>query len=251
MKPDVMVLGATGFLGAHVARALDRRGYPVHGTRRESSPTEHVADVDVEWHRADLDVEGAIDGPLEACQAVIDCAGYVPRKALEIDAAKRRGVGRLRRVFEACERADIGRIVFVSSPTTLGSEPGDGGGLLDESDFYVPGSVEDAYFEAKFSMEAEIYRYIDAGTPAVIAIPGAVFGPGDVKPATGEFLVRLAAGQIPALVEGTFNAVDVRDVAEVLVAALQKGRPGRRYVIGGENVEIRRFARMAAELCDV
>ena len=246
MKPEVMVLGATGFLGAHVARAFDRRGFGVHATRRESSRTDHLEDVDATWHRVDLDRGGELVEALMPCDAVVDCAGYYPTDGVDIDRARRRGVGRLRRVLDACRESNIARVVFVSSPATLGIEPGEGEAMT-ESDFYTPGTVDDAYFESKFSMEAEIYRYVDAGLPVVIAIPTAVFGPADIKPTTGEFIVRLANGKLPFLVDGTFDAVDVRDVADGLVAALQQGRPGRRYILGGTEIDINTFAAKVAE----
>lgn len=252
MKPKVMVLGATGFVGGHVARALDRRGYPVHATCRAESATWHVDDVDIEWHEVDLDGgREALEEALQPCRAVFDCAGFAPQDGVAIDEARRRGGRRLRHVLDASRRARIGRVVYVSSPATLGTDPAAEDGELREDDFYVPGTVDNAYYEAKFSMEAEIYRYLDAGPPTVIAIPGAIFGPGDVGPSTGRLLVELARERIPALVDGTFNAVDVRDVAETLVGALKQGRPGRRYILGGENISVAAFARRAAHFCDV
>jgi len=252
MKPEVMVLGATGFVGGHVARALDRRGYPVHATRRAESSTWHVEDVDIAWHDVDLDRErDALEEALGPCRAVFDCAGFTPNDGVAIDEARRRGVRRLRNVLDASRRSRIGRVVYVSSPATLGTAPSAEDGELREDDFYVRGTVDNAYYEAKFSMEADIYRYLDAGPPTVVAIPGAIFGPGDVGPSTGRLLVELARGRIPALVEGTFNAVDVRDVAETLVAALRQGRPGRRYILGGENLSVAEFAARAAHFCDV
>lgn len=251
MKPTVMVLGATGFVGGHVARALDVRGYPVHATRRPTSETRHVDDLGIEWHDIDLDDDReALEEVLQPCQAVIDCAGFYPRDGLAVDAARRRGVERLRNILDAGRRARIGRIVFVSSPATLGTEPSAEDGELREDDFYTPGTVDNAYYEAKFSMEAEVYRYVESGPPTVIAIPGAIFGSADVKPTTGRFLLALARGRIPALVDGTFNAVDVRDVADSLVAALEQGRPGRRYILGGENVSVEEFARRAGRYCE-
>lgn len=247
-KPDVMVLGATGFIGSHVARAFERRGYPVHGTRRATSDTSLVDDLDLTWHQVDLDDGDGLDEALEACQALVDCAAVSPSNAVEIDAAKRRGVGRLRNVLDACERQRIGRVVYVSSPTTLGSDPSSDDGLLTEDDFYVPGTVEDAYFETKFSIEAETYRYLLGGLHVVNAIPTAVFGPGDANPGVSGLLIRLVEGGLPALLDGTFNAVDVRDVADTIVAALEHAHAGRRYIIGGENVGIPEFARMAAEI---
>ncbi|MFU8807400.1 MAG: NAD-dependent dehydratase, partial [Bradymonadaceae bacterium] len=109
---------------------------------------------------------------------------------------------------------------------------------LDETSFYVPAEVDNAYFESKYAMEAEIYRYLIRGLPVTIAIPGLVFGPGDIKPNTGAFVLRILKGRMPALVGDVLNVVDVRDVGASVAAALERGRPGRRYILGGTNVEV-------------
>jgi len=170
MKPTAMVLGATGCIGGHVARAFDRAGYPVRGTRRASSSTWHLDDVDVEWIRADLDSDiDALEEAFGGCDVLVDCAGYAPGDGTAIDAAKRHGVGRLRRVMFAARRARIQRAIYVSSPATLGVAPSADDGKLREDDYYVPGTVDNAYHEVKFSMEAEVYRFLEGGPPTVIA----------------------------------------------------------------------------------
>lgn len=241
MKPKVLVLGATGFLGAHVVRELERRNFSVRAAYRAQSPRWHLEDCDPDWRRVDLDEPRGLEEAVDGSRAVVDCSGFYPTDGVDVDEARRRGVGRLRRVLDACDEANVGRVVYVSSPATLGLSPGDGRDALAEADRYTPGEVDDAYFEVKYSMEAEIYRYVDRGTPVVVAIPGAVFGPGDVKPTSGEFLVRIANGDVPAIVGETLNVVDVRDVAETLVAAMRSGRPGRRYIMGGHNVAAESF----------
>ena len=253
-KPTVLVLGATGFLGGHVARAFDQRGYPVRGTKRASSPTWHVEDVDIEWAEVDLDADDAadrLDDAMADAQFVVDCAAHYAADVHDIDRAKRIGVGRLRRVMDACKRQNIARYVYVSSPATLGYTDGEPDETLDEADFYTPGSLNDAYYESKWSMEAEIYRYLLEGLSSIILIPGAVFGPGDIKPATGEFIVRLANGQVPALIGNRFNAVDARDVANTAVNAINRARPGRRYVLGGHNLDVGDFASSVADAAGV
>ena len=247
MKPSVLVLGAADFLGRHVARRFDTMGYDVHGTPRP----EGGEGVDIAWHDSDLEVDGTLQEAMEACEVVVDCAGFEPTDAFDLDGALRRGVGRLRRVLDACRRHRIGRVVYLSSPATLGVDSADGAEELTESDFYVPGSVDDAFFDVKFSMEAELYRYLNDGLPVVVAIPGALVGPGGAETATGQLIRQLAAGRLPAVIDGTFNAVDVRDLAESVVSVLERGRPGRRYILGGENVGIAEFVRRAAAACGV
>lgn len=246
-KPKILVVGATGLIGAHAARALRGAGFPVRGVRRDDSPTWHLGDVDVEWAQADLDDAESLVAALDGCMGVVHAAGFSPRDGVDVDAARRRGVGQMRNLLDACLARRIPRVVYVSSPATLGAG-GEPTGALDEDDMYVPGTVGNAYFEAKWAMEAEIYRYLRRGVPVIVTIPGAVFGPGDVKPTTGELLVRLARGRLPAIIGDRLDVVDVRDVADSLVAALERGRPGRRYVLGGTDTSVDDFV---AQVCAI
>lgn len=240
----ILVVGATGFIGAHIARELDRRGYRVRATLRESSRTFHLEDVDIEWVAADLDDAETLDDAVAGCAGVVHAAGYYPSDAIAVDAARRRGVSQLRNLFDACLAHRVARAVYVSSPASLGIGA-DVDDVLDETDFYVPGRVDSAYYEVKHAMEAEVYRYLRHGLGTVIAIPSAVFGPGDLKPTTGQFLLYLAKGRLPAFVGRWLNAVDVRDVADSVVAALERGRPGRRYILGGHNLAVEDFIERA------
>jgi dihydroflavonol-4-reductase len=249
-KPKILVLGATGFVGAHIARELASRGYPVRATCRPSSETWHVADVDVEWVQADLDNPETLGAAVDGCLGVIHAAGFYPRDGLDVDAARRRSVAQLRHLLDACLERRIPRVVYVSSPATLGVG-GSSDDVLDETDLYVPGTVQNAYYESKWAMEAETYRYIRQGLGVVITIPSAVFGPGDIKPSTGEFIVRLARAKVPALIGDWLNAVDVRDAADSIVSALERGRPGRRYILGGHNLSVDEFTTLVSDLAGV
>lgn len=248
-KPKILVLGATGFIGAHIARSLNKRGYPVRATKRASSKTWHV-DADVEWVQADLDDQASIESALDGCMGVINAAGFYPRDGLDVDRARKKGVGQLRHLMDACLKLRIPRVVYVSSPATLGIGQSTED-VLDETNFYVPGTVKNAYYESKWAMEAELYRYIRLGFPAIITIPSAVFGPGDIKPSTGEFVVQVANGKLPAVIGEVLNAVDVRDAADGIVSALERGRPGRRYILGGDNLAVDDFVELISELADV
>jgi dihydroflavonol-4-reductase len=273
MKPPTLVVGATGFLGARVVRALDVRDYPILGLRRPERPTWHVGDVDIDWRDVEDFDDPAFEEALEDCMAVIDCGGRWLENGSDLDARRRREVGRLRQILDASLACGVRGVVYVSTFATLGfsretsqrlkqREPdlaaseGEEGEERDpeerrESDFYTPGTTDSAYAEATASAEAEIYRYILEGLPVTVAIPGAIFGPGDIGPDAGELLVRIAREQLPASPDGTINAVDVRDVADGVVGALEQGRPGRRYILGGDNVEFEQFVEQCADVAGV
>lgn len=249
-KPTILVAGATGFLGSHVARALRGRGFPVRAIRRPDSPTWHLDDLDVEWTVADLDQPATLSAAVEGCLGVVHAAGFYPSDGLAVSSARRRGVSQLRHLFDAVRVEEIPRMVYISSPATLGlGQSGDD--VLDETEFYVPGTVGNAYYEAKQSMEAEVYRYVRDGMQASIVLPGAVFGPGDVKPSTGRYLLEVARGRIAAVLDARMNAVDVRDVANTVVNALERGRGGRRYILGGQNLSVMEFTTLAARISGV
>lgn len=270
-KPTILVTGATGFVGQHVVRGLQTRGYKVRAMRRPEHAIGLGEPAGVEWVDATFEEPATIRAALDGCPGVIHCAGFDPRDGLDLLGARGRGVGQTRHLFDACLAQNTARVVYLSSPVTLGigdisrlTREDKTGALrpdpqrqtqetrgLNETDFYVPGTLQNAYFEAKWAMEAEVYRYMLRGLAAVIAIPGLVFGPGDRNSTTGEILLKIARGRMPALVGESLNMVDVRDVADSAVSALERGRPGRRYILGGTNLRVNAFGDAIGELAGV
>lgn len=100
-------------------------------------------------------------------------------------------------------------------------------------------------------MEVEIFHAVATGLPAIVVNPTVVLGPGDVKPTTGALLVTVAKGWMPVWVPATVNIVDVRDAAAAQVAAIERGRVGERYILGGHNVSVRQALTLAATLASV
>ena len=149
----------------------------------------------------------------------------------------RRGVTGMRNVLRAAADASAERLVFTSALTTVGPSQ-DPDRLADESDLYVPGSVRSPYYEVKWAMEMEAARAASRGLPVITVMPTSVFGPGDVKPATGSVLVLAASGRMPVYIGGTINVVDVRDVTRGHIAAAKRGVPGERYILGGHNMAV-------------
>ncbi len=241
-KPEVAVLGGDGFLGSHVGRHLLASGFAARGSFQGDEPGWQVSDLDWSWHRVKIGRGGELRRFVEGATAVIHCGGYEPRRALEVDRAKRSGVEQTRAVADACRGAGVRRVVYVSSiSTALGGREE----VIDETSRYVPGTVKNGYFEAKAAMENEWYRYVACGMDVVIAMPTTIFGPGDFNSGATRLLTRIAGrGLCLAPRGGRLNVVDVRDVAAGLVAALRRGRSGRRYILGGENIELSRFTQM-------
>lgn len=236
----VAITGCGGLVGAQTLRRA-AADYDVRAGLCKGAPTWHIDDLDAPTGRIDFRRPVTVRRFVRGAGAVLHCAGCEPCRALRVRRAKRTGVEQMRVLLDACATEGVQKVVYVSSHTTLGS------GLsidqpADETGHYVPGAVENAYFEAKGAMEAEVYRYLVAGLDVVIAIPTVVVGPGEPNPLTGAFLGAVAGGRAPVIPEGAMlNVVDARDVAAGVVAALRRGRHGRRYILGGSNVELSEF----------
>lgn len=245
-KTRCCVLGATGFIGGRIAREAVERGWHVRGLRRRSGAQGAIGDLDVAWADGDLKDVGSLVETMAGCDVVFHAAAYYPEGTSNAWEAVEKGVAGMRNVLAAAAEADVGRLVYTSSLTTVGP-PRDSRDLADEEDLYTPGSVPLPYFEVKWAMEMEAMRAAARGLPVVVVIPAAVLGPGDVKPTTGELLLWVAKGALPGYVEGEINVVDGRDVAAGEIAAAEKGEVGRRYILGGHNMTFRRVLSMAAE----
>jgi dihydroflavonol-4-reductase len=126
-------------------------------------------------------------------------------------------------------------LVYTSSLTTIGP-PSAAGRLANESDVYQMGSVPALYFDVKMAMECIA---LESGLPVVALCPTSVYGPGDVKPTTGRLLTNVARGWMPFYPDSQINVVDVRDVAEAHLSAVERSQRGERYIVGGENMSMR------------
>jgi dihydroflavonol-4-reductase len=202
--------------------------------------------LDVEHSMGDLDNPASLLTAMRACDVVFHAAAYYPLHSLDMPGSLRRAVQGMRHVLDAAARANVARLVYTSTLTTIGP-PSESGRLADERDFYLPGSTRSAYFESKWVMESEAWRAIAEGLPAVIVNPTAVFGPWDVKPTTGEILLNVAKGRLPIWLDLEANVVDARDVGQGHVLAAERGQVGQRYILGGENLSLRSALTIAAQ----
>jgi len=234
----VLVTGISGFVGAAVARALSRQGYAVRGLVRARSPRTNLRAFAGEIVEGDMRDAGAVARALMGCDALIHVAADYrlwARDPKEILRTNRDGT---RIVMEAALEAGIGRIVYTSSVATIAPDPA---GPADEERPLAETEAIGAYKKSKVAAERLVEdMVVKRGLPAVIVNPSTPIGPGDVRPTpTGRILVEAASGRMPAFVETGLNLVHVDDVAEGHVAALHRGKPGRRYILGGEDVMLR------------
>lgn len=244
-----LVLGATGFIGGHIAHAAVEQGWEVRGLRRRSGALGHLERTQVRWFEGDLDWPQTVAEAFQDVEVVFHAAGHYPDDGRDVHEHVAYAVAQTRAVLNACREAGVARLIYTSSLTTIGQPPQAEQRLADERDHYVPGTLpRSAYYECKYAMESEVLRAAAAGLPALVLNPTAVFGPGDHHLTTGSALLAVARGWGRAWVEAETNVVDVREVGKAHVHAAETGRIGERTILGGHNTSVRELVTLAAEL---
>ncbi|OYY91736.1 MAG: NAD-dependent dehydratase [Sphingomonas sp. 28-66-16] len=233
----VLVTGATGFVGAAVARALAARGARLRVLVRRESDRSNLAGLDADPREGDIRDAESVRAALEGVRYLFHVAADYRLWAPDPEDIVRNNLRGTRAVMEAARAAGVERLVYTSSVATL--KPLDGG-AADETRPATPEQAVGAYKRSKVVAERLVEAMAANGLPVVIVNPSTPIGPRDVKPTpTGRILVEAANGRMPAFVESGLNLVHVDDVAAGHLLALEKGAIGERYVLGGQDVTLR------------
>jgi dihydroflavonol-4-reductase len=233
----VCVTGATGFIGAHVAKLAAESSDSLRVTYRDEGRLGRLAGVEAEPVRADMLDRGALRRAFRGCELVFHAAGYVgsrPRSRVwELNALAPR------LAVEAAAAEHVRRVVVTSSVAGIGPAPPGRPGT--EDDVYRGGGLGLSYADAKHEGESEaLGAGARLGVEVVVVNPSYVFGAPLDRSQPGETSNRMIGnylrGRLPAIVDGETNAVHVRDVARGHLRAAERGRPGERYVLGGRDV---------------
>ncbi len=226
-----LVTGATGLVGNNVVRLLVERGIPVRVLVRPGGPRNDraLAGLPVERVEATLDDEDSLVRATDGAAVVVHAAAVVHIGWHRLEEMRAVNVEGTRRVARATRSAGA-RLVHVSSIDALGL-PADGAPMDEET---PPGGLpECSYVITKREAEGVVLREVDQGLDAVIVNPVYMLGPWDWKPSSGRMLLEVGAGKGLLAPPGANDFVDVRDVAAGILAAAERGRPGRRYILGG------------------
>lgn len=235
-KPITFMTGATGFVGAAVARLLIQQGHRLKILTRPKNDRRNIQNLDVELVEGDLGKPETYAAALEGCQALFHVAAdyriWVPDPAamnsINIDGTEA--------LMKAALAAKIERIVYTSSVAVLGVHKD--GTSTDENTPITFADMIGVYKQSKYLAEEKVRNLIaHEKLPAVIVNPSTPIGPRDIKPTpTGRIIVDAVAGRIPAYVDTGLNIVHVEDVAMGHWLAFEKGKIGERYILGGENL---------------
>ena len=232
-----LVTGASGFVGGAVARALLKRGDHVRVLLRPGAAANLPPDADVEVAHGDLRDAQAVGAAVRGCDAVFHVGALYSFAAPESEILGV-NVGGTRNVIEAV-KADGARLVYTSSIATVGGMHN--GTLPDESSTPI-GPPPGPYKKSKWQAEQLVREEAARGVDVVIVNPTFPVGIGDVKPTpTGAVIRDFLDGRLPAYVDTGMNVVDVDDVAQGEILALERGQRGERYILGHANLTMREF----------
>ncbi len=226
MKP-VLVTGASGFVGWHVARRLIERGHRVRALVRNGS---RIPELDVEPVTGDLRDASSLDRAVAGCSVVYHVAADYrlwSKNSADLYASNVDGT---RNMLTAAQSAGVERVVYTS---TVGCVSGDEATPITLSD------MTGAYKRSKFMAEQAALEFALKGFPVVIVNPTAPMGDHDFKPTpTGQMVADFLRDAMPAYIDTGLNVVNVRDVAEGHLLACERGRAGERYILGSENMTL-------------
>ncbi len=245
----VFVTGGNGFIGSAVVHRLVQTGHEVRCLVRRKSRCERIAGLAVERVPGDVRDPVSLRSGMAGCQAAIHLAGLSSWNEIDSPALHQVVEGGTRHMLQAAMEAGAQRVIFVSSVTAVnGSDTPE---IFDESSEFTLNDPELTYALAKRSAEAECRIWVARGLPVVILNPAEVYGPSDTALVTACNLIGFARSNPILVCSGGTSIVHVDDVASGIVSALSKGRPGERYILGGENLTIRQLARLFLELANV
>ena len=231
------VTGGSGFIGSAIVRALVDEGAEVRALVRASSSRENLEGLPIELVEGDLGDEQALRRGLAGCDEAYHCAALYAFRSRGGEEFVRSNVEGSRNVVRAAAEAGVSRIVYTSSVATVKPIPGR---AADESSQARAEDAPGHYKRSKILAEQEVLRLArEEGAPVVVVNPSAPVGPRDVKPTpTGRMIVDFLTGKMPAYVDTGLNVVDVDDCARGHLLAARQGRPGERYILGGEDMSL-------------
>ena len=233
----VLVTGATGFIGGNLARELWRRGDDVRALVRPGSNRLTIEDTGIVPVEGDILDRRSVDQAVQGCEAVFHVAAAYTFWSRDPAGVSRTNVEGTLNVLGAARQAGVSRTVYTSTVSTVGLPKE---GLGDEDTPLDPKTLHGHYKRSKLQAEREALAMAAEGMPVVVVNPTAPVGPWDVKPTpTGKMVLDFLRRRVPAYLKTGMNLVDVADVVEGHILALEKGNSGERYILGNRNVSLK------------
>jgi dihydroflavonol-4-reductase len=234
------VTGATGFLGAHVARVLAEQGADLRLLVRPSSDLRNLEGIQADRATGDLRSSASLERAISGCDTVFHVAADYRLWVRDPEQMYRSNVEGTRALLEAARSKGVRRVVYTSSVATLGfrsSRP-----AADEDSAVSLEDMIGHYKRSKFMAEQVALEAARNGQHVVVVNPSTPVGEMDIKPTpTGRMVVDFLKKKFPAYLDTGLNLVDATECARGHVAALERGRSGQRYILGGENLTLKQI----------
>lgn len=236
----IFVTGATGFVGSHVAQILSAQGADLRLLVRSTSRTDNIADLKADRITGDLRDPDSLKKAMQGCDFVFHVAADYRLWVRNPEEMYRCNVEGTRSIIRAAQESGIRRVIYTSSVATMGFTTT--GHIADESS---PVSLRDMvghYKRSKFMAEEIALEAGRNGANVVIVNPTTPIGEQDIKPTpTGRIIVDFLKRKFPAYVDTGLNLADVKEIARGHLLAMEKAVPGRRYILGGENLTLKQI----------
>lgn len=248
----VLITGATGFIGNHVARLCVEQGDAVRVMVMPGEDRSPLAGLDVEFVEGNLLDPSSLPRCVEGIEGLYHLAAIYAVWTKDPTLQYRVNVDGARAILRAAMQAGVGKVVFTSSVAALGAPAP--GLLADENTDFNGWHYANDYVLSKYISEQMVRGLVGDGLPATIVRPGFPFGPGDRMPTpTGKLIISILEGKMKYYFEGGLSAVDVRDVARGHLLAMAKGRIGDSYILTNKdgNMEQAELARLVGRVAGV
>ncbi|HEV7521828.1 MAG TPA: hopanoid-associated sugar epimerase [Candidatus Angelobacter sp.] len=234
------ITGATGFVGSHVARALATQGADLRLLVRSTSRLDNIADLRAETATGDLRDPESLKKAMAGCEFVFHVAADYRLWVRDPEQMYRSNVEGTRAIIRAAQESGVRRVIYTSSVATMGFTRE--GHIAGEDSPVSIREMVGHYKRSKFMAEQIALEAGDKGANVVVVNPTTPIGEYDIKPTpTGRIVVDFLNRKFPAYVDTGLNLADVKEVAHGHVLAMEKARPGQRYILGGENLSLKQI----------
>ena len=253
MYDRYLITGATGFLGRAVVEELARRKAQVHALVLYNDPYINLLPKKVHTVIGDVCVKSSLidffsDADNHTC--VIHCAGIVSVASRPGSRLYQVNVNGTWKVVRQCMEHNVGRLIYVSSVHAIPEKPK--GCIVTEDCVFSPGLVDSDYAKSKATATELVFDAVQRGLLASVVFPSGIIGPGDVLGGSFTSMTKaFLAGKLPFAVHGGYDFVDVRDVANGILACSENGEPGRGYILSGHYAPIRRMLRIIGKTANL
>lgn len=243
----VFVTGATGFVGSHVAQQLAEQGADLRLLVRSNSRRENISGLAADLFAGDLTNPESLRKGMDGCEFVFHVAADYRLWTKDPGPMYAANVEGTESVIKAAHEAGVRRVIYTSSVATMGFRTT--AVSVDEQTPVSEAEMIGHYKRSKFLAEQRAVALARSGAPVIIVNPSTPIGEQDIKPTpTGRIVVDFLKKKFPAYVDTGLNLADVRDIARGHLLAMERGRNGERYILGGENMTLKQILDTLGEI---